>query len=330
MSFQNPEVLVTGGTGLVGSNLIDRLLSEGTPVKATLHKKRPVVLDDRIQYLDCDLTKGEDCRRAVQGVRRVFHCAANTSGAGTMAATPMVHVTPNVLINSQLLEAAYDAKVEKFLWLSSTTGYPDTGERPVKEEEMFDGEPFETYYFVGWMKRFTELLCRMYGEKLADPMVTIVLRPTNIYGPRDDFEFATSHVTAAVIRKVIERWAPVEVWGTGEDLKDVLYVDDMVEAMVAAMERVESHQTFNIGFEEAYSIKEILQTVLDVDGYSGAQVAFDESKPSMIPARLVDISKARDLLGFRPKISLKDGIRRTVEWYRKTNDLPRAAVRSAR
>jgi GDP-L-fucose synthase len=133
--------------------------------------------------------------RAVQGVRHVVHCAANTSGAATMASTPMVHVTPNVLMNTQILEAAYAAGVEKFVWLSSTTGYPVTGDRPYTREEMFDGEPFEKYFFVGWMKRFTEVLCRMYGEKLAGrKMATIVLRPTNIYGVNDDFEFATSHV----------------------------------------------------------------------------------------------------------------------------------------
>src|SRR5262249_24039340 len=134
------RALAAGATGLVGSNLVRRLLAEGASVRATLHRRDPVVADERVEYVRVDLTHGEDCRRVVEGVRHVSLCAANTSGAQTIATTPMVHVTPNVLINTQMLEAAYAAGVEKFVWLSSTTGYPISGERPVREEEMFDGE----------------------------------------------------------------------------------------------------------------------------------------------------------------------------------------------
>jgi len=240
MSLKNEPVLVTGATGLVGTNLIKRLLSEEATVRGTLHRTPPVVVDDRIEYIHADLTKGEDCLRVAEGQRFVFMCAANTSGAATIDRTPMAHVTPNVLMNTQMLAAAYEAGVKKFLWLSSTTGYPPSGHRLVKEEEMFEGEPYEKYFFVGWMKRFTEVLCRMYGEKLPKPMAIIVLRPTNIYGPNDDFEPATSHVTAALVRKVVERQDPIEVWGTGNDVRDVIYVDDMVEAMIVAMEKIQS------------------------------------------------------------------------------------------
>ena len=325
MRLKDQPVLVAGATGLVGVNLLRRLLSEGARVRATLHQRTPVVDDDRIEYIPTDLTKSEDCKQAVEGQRFVFLCAASTSGAATIASTPMVHVTPNVLMNTQMLEAAYGAGVEKLLWLSSTTGYPLSGSRPVKEEEMFDGEPFEKYFFVGWMKRFTEVLCRMYGEKLAKPMTTIVLRPTNIYGPHDDFEPATSHVTAALIRKVVERQDPIEVWGTGDDVRDVIYVDDMVEAMITAMEKIESHVAINIGLGKAYSVKEVLRTALEVDGYEDARVTFNTSKPTMIPIRLIDTTMAETTLGFKAKTSLREGLRKTVEWYRNDCDLPRPA-----
>ena len=121
MYYQNQPVLVTGASGLVGSNLIQRLLEQGANVRATLHHRPPVVVDDRIEYVTTDLTKAEDCRRVVEGRSLVFMCAATTSGAGVLAATPMAHVTPNVLMNTQMLEAAYNAGVSKFLWLSSTT-----------------------------------------------------------------------------------------------------------------------------------------------------------------------------------------------------------------
>ena len=323
MYFKNQPVLVTGATGLVGSNLISRLLSEGASIRATLHRRPPVVVDDRIEYIHTDLTKGEDCRRAVEGQRFVFMCSASSSGAAKIATTPMIHVTPNVLMNTKMLEAAYEAGVEKFLWLASTTGYPPSGDRPVKEEEMFEGEPYDKYFFVGWMKRFTEVLCRMYGEKLSKPMTTIVLRPTNIYGPNDDFEPATSHVTAALIRKVVDRQDPIQVWGTGEDVRDLIYVDDMVEAMVMAMKKIESYTAINIGLGKGYSVKEILKTILELDGYTNAKVAFDTSKPTMIPIRLIDTTKAETVLGFKAKTDLREGLRKTIKWYRESRNIPR-------
>ena len=325
MYYQNQPVLVTGATGLVGSNLIQRLLEQGSNVRATLHHRPPVVVDDRIEYVTTDLTKAEDCRRVVEGRSLVFMCAATTSGAGVLAATPMAHVTPNVLMNTQMLEAAYNAGVSKFLWLSSTTSYPPSGSRPVKEEEIFEGEPYNTYYYVGWMKRFTEALCRMYGDKLSKPMTTVVVRPTNIYGPGDDFEPATSHVTAALIRKVVERQDPLEVWGTGDDVRDIIYVDDIVEIIMEATERTEAYATFNAGLGQAYSVKEILRHILELDGCFRPNITFNSLKPSMIPIRLVDTSKAENILGFKARTGLREGLEKTIEWYRDSRTLPRAS-----
>jgi len=316
--FKGKKVLVTGATGLIGNVLIQRLLDQGADIRATIHRCEPRIKDDRIEYVKCDLTRGDDCRRVTAGVQCVFMCAASTAGAATMSSTPMVHVTPNILANSQMLEAAYEAEVEKFLWLSSTTGYPVSGDRPVKEEEMFEGEPFEKYYFVGWMKRFTEVLCRMYGEKLPRKMTTIVLRPTNVYGPGDDFEFATSHVIPALIRKVVERWDPIEVWGDGEDVRDAIYVDDMVAAMMRGMERIESYTAINIGLGKAYSVKQILEAILELDGYADAIVSFDASKPTMIPIRVIDTEKAEREIDFKAEVDLREGLQKTIEWYRES------------
>ena len=318
MHLKDQPVLVTGATGLVGSNLIPRLLSQGAKVRATLHKRDPVVVDPRIEYVGADLTKGEDCMSTIAGQRFVFHCAANTSGAATMTYAPLAHVTPNVLMNTHMLEAAYEAGVEKLMWLSSTSGYPPYSGKPTKEEEMSQGEPDDAYFFVGWMKRFTEALCRMYGEKLGKPMTTIVLRPTNIYGPNDDFEPATSHVTAALIRKAVERQDPLEVWGTGDDVRDVIYVDDMVEAMLTAMEKVDSYSAINIGLGQAFTVKQILQKILEIDGYSDAQVVFNSARPSMAPIREIDTSRAEAMLGFRARTGLKEGLTKTIRWYRET------------
>ena len=317
--FKNANVLVAGGTGFVGVNLINRLLSLGAKVRATIHRKAPVIVDERIEYVRCDLTRMEDCRKVVSDMDYVFLCAASTSGAAVIASTPLVHVTPNIVMNAQMLEAAYFAKVKKFVWLSSNAAYPPSGDRPVKEEELLDGDPYETYFGVAWMKRYTEILCRMYSEKLKNPMTTVVIRPSNIYGQYDDFEFETSHVMAALIRRVVERHDPIEVWGTGDDIRDWIHIDDFIDAMMLATERVESYNPINIGLGKGYSIKQALQLMLEVDGYTDARIEFNPSKPSMIPVRLIDTTKAENVLGFKAKTGLKEGIRKTIEWYRKTH-----------
>jgi GDP-L-fucose synthase len=315
MFFRDKRILVAGATGLIGSHLVRRLVAEGARVRATHWKRDLAIRDANVEPMRVDLTRGEDCRRAVQGMEWVFLCAARTAGAQTMASTPMALVTPNLLIDSQMLESAYEAGVEKFVWLSSTVAYPPSG-RPMKEEELFDGEPFEKYYFAGWTKRFTEVLCKMYGEKLARRMATIVLRPSNVYGPHDDFDFATSHVIPALIRKVVERRDPIEVWGDGSEVRDALYVDDMVDAMLLAAEHMRNYEAINIGLGQGVSVKKILRLLLELDGYHNARIVYDRSKPTMIPIRLLDTTKAARVVGFKPKIDLREGLRRTLDWYR--------------
>ena len=315
--YKGKNVLVTGATGLVGVNLLKRLLETGTKTRAVWHLRRPVLRSGAIDYVKADLTRREDCERVTKGMDYVFHCAANTSGAAVIDKTPLIHVTSNIVMNAQLLEAAYFAGVRKFLWLGSSTGYPSTGARPVREAEMFKGDPFEKYFCVGWMKRYTEVLCRIYGQKLARTMTTIVLRPTNIYGEYDDFHFETSHVMPALIRKVVERHDPIEVWGNGEDVRDLIYVGDLVESMVMAMEKVKSYSVFNVGFGRGYKVKDLLKKICALDGYKGCRIVFDPSKPQMIPVRRVDLAKIRKNLGFFPRTTLEDGIRRTIAWYRE-------------
>lgn len=326
--FKNSKVLVTGGAGFVGVNLIKRLLELGAEIRATLHKKPAVVEDERVKYVRCDLTRSEDCQRAVEGADYVFMCAANTSGAAVMEKTPLAHVTPNVVMNTLILEAAYRARVRKFLFISSNTVYPAV-DHPVMEEEMMPGNLFEKYFCVGWMKQFTEILCRMYAEKINSPMQTVVVRPANIYGPYDDFEWETSHVLPALIRKVVERHNPIEVWGDGNDIKDFIFIDDFVEGMLLAMEKIETFEPVNIATSVPCSIRQALDAILKAGDYPDADIVFNRSRPTMIPKRLIDVARAKRLLGFEASTPLAEGIKKTIDWYNKTQKAARQSAGSS-
>ncbi len=313
-------VLVTGGTGFLGGAIVDRLLAEGARVRAVCFRRPPNRRHDRLEWLTADLRDPAACVAAAAGVELVVHAAANTSGAAAIAATPVDHVTPNVVMNAQLFEAAYRARVRRLLFIGSGAAYPDLGpDHRLTEADMALGDPPDVYFPAGWMKRYAEILCRMYATKLANPMPAVVLRVSNVYGPGDKFDFARSHVTAALIRRVVERHRPLEVWGTGDDVRDLIYVDDVVESAMRALsaDLDQSWLAVNIASGRAYSIKEILQVLLAVDGFDDAEVVFDPSKPRTVGKRLFDVSLARETLGFVAGTALEDGLRRTLTWYRQ-------------
>ncbi len=241
----------------------------------------------------CDFLKKEDCQKAVEGQELVFMLAANTSGAAVMEKTPLVHVTPNIIMNSLMLESAYEAGVKKFLFHSSNTVYP-VMDTPAKESDMKFGDLFYKYYFVAWMKQFSEVLCEMY-TKVKNPMQTVVVRPANIYGPFVFFEGENTHVIPALIKKIIERQNPLQVWGDGNDVKDFIYIDDLVEGDLLAMEKMETFEPINIATGVPVTIKDVLSAVIENENFTEAEIVFDASKPTMIPRRLIDASRAKEL-----------------------------------
>ncbi|MFO1157372.1 MAG: NAD-dependent epimerase/dehydratase family protein [Reyranellaceae bacterium] len=318
MNVAGKKVLIAGGAGFIGTNLALALAERGAQLRLTTHTKPLQVAITGAETLAVDLRQPDQCARTVEGMDYVFLCAAHTSGAAVIRTTPLVHITPNVLINTLMLEAAHRAGVAKFCFISSGAAYPPTDERPVSEGEMFDGDPHDVYFAAGWMKRYAEILCRTYAEKIARPMPTLVVRPSNIYGPYDKFDFAVSHVTAALIRRVVERHRPLEVWGTGEDIRDLIYVDDFIEGLLAAFALDRPYLAINLCAGQGHSVRQILHAILTADGFTDADVRFDPSRPSTIPVRLMDNGTARTQIGFEAKTPLAVGLRRTIEWYRRT------------
>lgn len=318
MFLEKKRILVTGASGLIGSNLC-RIISNtiDCSLTATHHVSK---LPQYVASHSGDLLDTKFCDNITRDIDVVFHCAANSYGAAIMDSDPMALVRGNIPMNINMLDACHKNKVKKFIWLASTTGYPETTDA-VTEDMMFQGEPFDKYYAVGWVKRYTEVLCKLFSEKLKNPMPCVVLRPTNIYGPNDKLDPAKSHVLSALMRKVIIQQNPIEVWGDGSDEKDVLYVDDMVNAMILAAEKIDSFEQFNIGFGQTYTVLEILDHIKKIANYDAPHKLIP-SGPRMIPIRRVNIDKAKTMLGWSPKTSLDTGLLNMYNWMKQSISKP--------
>jgi GDP-L-fucose synthase len=314
--FKGKRVLVAGAGGFVGTHLVQQLVGLGAEVRGTVFHRPPQRADLKVDYVSCDLTRPGDCLNVTQGIDFVFMAAANSSGASVMEKTPLAHLTPNVVMNAHMLAAAYENEVKKFCFISSNTVYPLT-DYAVKEEHT-NYEYFEKYFIVGWMKRFSEIMCQMYTEKIKKPMQTVVVRPGNLYGPYDKYTWRESKVIAALIRRAVERHNPFSVWGDGQDLKDFLYIEDFIEGLLLAFERVDGYTPLNIASGQPVTIREVLEQILRVTDYKDAPVEYDSSQPMMIPKRLIDTSRIRELTRWAPKTPISQGIEWTVDWYKTT------------
>lgn len=313
---KDAKVLVAGGSGFLGSNLILRLLEQDVSVRATLHKSPMQISDKRIDWFQCDLLDKKACLAACEGMDIVFMCAAYTAGAMVIENSPLKLLTPNLNMNSLLLEAAYESGVKKVVFISSNTVYP-VSDSAMKEDDV-TGEYFHKYHIVASMKYFSEQICQMYGEKIAKPIDISVIRPGNMFGPYDDFEWETSHVLPAFIRRVVERHQPISVWGDGKDIKDLVYVDDVVDGMLEAVEKTKGYDVYNIASGQGYCLRDLLAMLQTIDNYTDADIEYDATKPSMIPKRLINIDKAKCELGFEPKTSMEEGLAKTLIWYRNS------------
>lgn len=312
--LRGKKILVTGGGGFVGTNVIKRLISEGCSVTGTYHSTLPRFAVDGADYVQADLTKKEDCHRVTQGMNAVILTAAFVAGAQGMLASPMGLVTDTVIMNLRMLEAAQENGVEKCIYISSGMVYPFS-KQPLKEEDGYLGDPFDKYFTGGWSRRFIEVVCRMYAEKLKTMDIT-VLRLDNLYGPCDRFERTRSHVMASLIRKAVERMDPFEVWGDGRDYKDFIYIEDLAEGIVLALKKVSGFNVYNLASGRNVTINDALKIILRCADYEEAHIVYNTTMPTMIPYKVLSVEKARRELDFEAKTSLEEGIKKTMEWYR--------------
>jgi len=309
------RVLVTGGTGFIGSNLLHALSQIACKITAVAHEQPPSIRYEHVEYIYADLTDPICCREVVKGIDYIFHCAAVTSGAAVMQDSPLVHVAPNLLMNLHLFEAAYESDVKRIVWISSGAVYPESN-TPVKETQAFAGEPYSKYFAVAHMKRYTETLAELFSYRLKKKLPIVVVRPSNVYGPQDKFDLAKGHVTASLVRKVAEEQDPLEVWGDGTEVRDLIYVKDFITGLLLAFKGLKGYDPVNIGSGSGCSVSQILSTLLSIQHYS-PKVIYDTSKPTTIPYIVLDVSKAADILNFRAETDLTAGLSATLAWFKE-------------
>lgn len=312
--YKGRRVAVTGATGLIGSYVVKLLKESGAYVRAIFHH-RPhnefTALADDLK--PADLMHPVEAANALWGCDTVMSCAGITGGIGIVKVDPISYVGPATVIMANTLHAAMEAKVERFGFLSSTTVYPAT-DQPVVEEDVEKGPPYKLYWGIGESKRFLEKLCRYYTEKTG--IDTAIVRPSGAYGRFDNFDERTSHVVPGMINRALRSEKDTfEVWGDGGDTRDFIHAQDVAMGLLLATVMGSECGPFNIASGKGVTTMELAKTVLDATG-STAKIITDPSKPTALRTRLVDITKAKALLGFEPSISLEAGIRDTIAWRR--------------
>ena len=296
------RVLVTGGGGFLGSHLVERLESDG----------HDVVVARRMDY---DLTSMQETARMYDDAdaELVFHLAAEVGGIGANRANPGRYWYANLTMGAHVLEQARLHSTPKLVIVGTVCSYPKFAAVPFSEDDLWSGYPEETNAPYGVAKKAVLVGAQAYRDQYG--LNSVFLLPTNLYGPRDNFDLETSHVIPALIRKMIEVEDEVVLWGDGSPTREFLYVDDCVEGLVLAAERYDGPEPVNLGAGKEISIRELAELIADATGFSGS-IVWDAEKPGGQPRRSVDATRALELFGFEARTPLRKGIEHTVVWYR--------------
>jgi len=302
------DIFVAGHNGLVGSAICRKLRSDNV---------EPIVANrSELDLLD---QAAVNAWFASREVNHVYVAAAKVGGIHANDTYPAEFIRDNLVIQNNIIHAAWKNGVQKLLFLGSSCIYPKLAEQPISEDSLLTGplEPTNEWYAVAKIAGIK--MCQAYRKQYGFDAISVM--PTNIYGPGDNFDLAKSHVLPALLRKFheakINNAASVDIWGSGTPRREFLHVDDLADACVFLMQNYSSPEIINIGWGKDVSILELAQLIRSVVGFEG-RLTFDSSKPDGVPRKLLDIARVR-ALGWQPKVELDEGIKSTYEWFQKVN-----------
>lgn len=296
------RTLVTGGGGFLGSHLVERLRQGGAD---------PFV----VRKADYDLTRWDDAERLFEDAEPdvVFHLAAEVGGIGANRANPGRYWYANLIMGAHVLELARQHGAGKVVLAGTVCAYPKHTPVPFHEDELWNGYPEETNAPYGVAKKSLLVGAQSYREQYGTNAVFLL--PANLYGPRDNFHPTNAHVIADLIRKMHESPEEVVLWGDGSPTREFLYVEDAAEAFLLAADRYDGEEPVNVGAGKEISIRELAELIAELTGFTG-EITWDESMPNGQPRRSLDASRAKKLFGFEARTSLREGLERTIAWYR--------------
>ena len=312
--YKGKKILVTGGTGLIGRPLVKKLIDLGASVRiASLDDPSRAHPDAEFQQVN--LTRFENCMKACKDMDFVFQLAGIKGSPAMTRQKPASFFTPTILFNTNMLEAARQSNVDRYLFTSSVGVYSPA--EVFYEDDVWKTFPSENDRFAGWAKRMGELQAEAYKIEYGWDKIAIV-RPANVYGPYDNFDPKNAMVIPSLIKRALDGENPFTVWGDGSPVRDFIHAKDVADGMLFALDKG-TGVPLNLGSGVGVSIKKIVEIIIDnLD--EKPEIFWDISKPSGDKKRLLDISKAKSL-GWKQKISIEEGIKEVIDWYKKNKDI---------
>ncbi len=308
LDLKEKRILVTGGAGFLGRQVIDQMCKAGADQqKITVTRSR-----------ECDLRLLENCQRAVDQQDIVIHLAAHVGGIGLNQKKPGELFYDNLIMGAQLIQAAYQAGVEKFVCVGTICAYPKFTPVPFKEDDLWNGYPEETNAAYGVAKK--ALLVQLQAYRQQYGFNGIYLLPVNLYGPEDNFDPSSSHVIPALIRKVQEAQQKgeneVRVWGDGSPTREFLYSADAARGIVMGTQLYNNPEPVNLGTGYEISIRDLITLICELMEFKG-EIVWETDKPNGQPRRCLDTERAKLAFGFMAQVDFKQGLRNTIDWYRQ-------------